>query len=221
MSYNLDIQKKQWPAHNVIRLRLEKPEGFHFEPSQAIELTLDEEKFDDHWAPFTFTNLDSEDQLELTIRVYFDHDRLTKRLAELDQGDKVRITEPWDSFEDRGPGVFIAGGTGITPFIAMLRDKHKNDKIGDSKLIFSNKTRKDAFMEDEFKDMLGENFIEVITEEKEDEAYYGHIDGDFLQKHIGDFNQPIYVCGPPKFEEAMKESLIGIGANKENIILPS
>jgi len=221
MDHEVKIISKEYLAYNVIRLRLEKPEGYTYEPSQAIELGVKDAGLDGERSPFTFTNLDTEAHLELTIRIYLSHERITKALHESKGGDTLIITDPWDSFERKGPGVFIAGGTGVTPFIALLHHMESEGRLEENTLIFSNKTTKDAFLVEEFEKMLGDHFINVITGEEKAENYYGHIDKSLLKKHISNFDQPFYLCGPEGFSDAMSDLLKHVGVQDENIITSS
>jgi ferredoxin-NADP reductase len=212
MEHKIKIIQKLWLTHNVMQFTMEKPDGFTFSAGQAVEITLDDPKFKDDWHPFTLTSLNRNENLEFTIKSYPKHNGMTLALSKLDKGDYFIITDPWDSFKNKGPGVFIAGGTGITPFIALLRQMQVDDKVDGSTLIFSNKSEKDILLYHEFKEMLGDNFINVLTEEKMEPFLYGRIDKDFLQKHISDFNQPFYLCGPDNFAEEIKAYLKELGA---------
>jgi predicted ferric reductase len=57
-------------THNVKRFTIEKPEGFHFAPGQATDLSINEQKWKDNKHPFTFTCLNSDPNLEFTIKIY-------------------------------------------------------------------------------------------------------------------------------------------------------
>jgi ferredoxin-NADP reductase len=70
------------------------------------------------------------------------------------------------AIEYKGEGVFIAGGAGVTPFIAILRQLQAENKIANNKLILLIKDRKRYNSEKEFNDMLGKNFINTLTDEK-------------------------------------------------------
>ena len=212
MTHHVKILKMFQLNHDVIRFWLERPKGYTFTAGQAIELTLaDKQKGP---APFTFTGLDSSPNLELTIKIYKEHNGLTEALSELTPGEEVAITDPWDSFDNKGPGIFIAGGAGITPFIALLRQFHVEGKVGDSYLFFSNKTENDIFLHAELKSILGERYIDVITRGK-DPLTSAQINEAFLRKHVTNTKQPFYVCGPPGFVDLMKQQLATIGAREE------
>jgi predicted ferric reductase len=61
-----------------------------------------------------------------------------KKIRKLKDGDELIIRDVWGAIEYK-EGVFIAGGAGITPFIAILRQLQADDKIeNNNKLIFTN-----------------------------------------------------------------------------------
>lgn len=221
MAHTLKITDIEEVTHDVRKITFEKPEGFEFEPGQATEVAIDKEGWRDEKRPFTFTSLNDEDHLQFVIKVYPDHDGVTEQIGKLKVGDSLIIDEPWGTIQYKGEGVFLAGGAGVTPFIAILRDLYKKGKISGNKLIFSNKTEKDIILKDEFETMLGDQFVNVITDEKPkgDHIFLdGFIDKDFLASQIDDFDQPFYVCGPMPFNEAVMGYLKELGADPEALV---
>lgn len=205
-------------THDVKQFTIEKPKGFTFNAGQATEVSINTPKLKDEKRPFTFTSLNNEDYLEFTIKIYESHDGVTKELAKLKKGDELIIRDVWGAIEYKGEGVFIAGGAGITPFIAILRELQAENKIANNKLLFTNKTEKDIILNDELQDILGENFINTLTDEKNANYQSGRIDADFLEKNISDFKQHFYVCGPPKFVTAISEALTKLGAKTDAVV---
>ena len=220
MSYTLQIKEIQEVTRNVHQICFEKPEGYSFTPGQATEVAIDKEGWRDEKRPFTFTSLNSDPYLEFVIKIYPDHDGVTKQIGKLNTGDSLIIDEPWGTIEYKGEGVFLAGGAGVTPFIAILRDLDKKGKIGENKLIFSNKTDQDIILKEEFENILGDQFVNAITNEPTDKHLFldGHIDKAFLEDQIDDFSQPFYVCGPQPFNEAMMKYLKDLGADPDALI---
>lgn len=221
MAHTLKITDIEEVTHDVRKITFEKPEGFEFEPGQATEVAIDKEGWRDEKRPFTFTSLNDEDHLQFVIKVYPGHDGVTEQIGKLKVGDSLIIDEPWGTIQYKGEGVFLAGGAGVTPFIAILRDLYKKGKISGNKLIFSNKTEKDIILKDEFETMLGDQFVNVITDEKPkgDHIFLdGFIDKDFLASQIDDFDQPFYVCGPMPFNEAVMGYLKELGADPEALV---
>jgi ferredoxin-NADP reductase len=221
MSHTLKIKDIRKVTHDVKSFTLKKPDGFDFEPGQATEVAIDKEGWREEKRPFTFTSLPEDDELEFTIKIYPEHDGVTEQIGKLKVGDSFLVDDAWGTIQYEGEGTFIAGGAGVTPFIAILRDLYKNGEIGSNTLIFSNKTEKDIILREEFKDILGDQFINVITDEEPNGDYIfqdGFIDKEFLESQIDDFDQPFYVCGPGPFSDAIMGYLKELGADPEALV---
>lgn len=220
MAHTVKILDTEMVTHDVRQLTVEKPDGYEFEPGQATEVSVDKDKWRDEKRPFTFTSLSEDEHLEFVIKIYPDHDGVTEQIGKLKKGDSLLIDDPWGTIQYDGEGVFLAGGAGVTPFIAIFRDLHKRGDVGDNTLIFSNSTDKDIILKDEFEEILGDNFINVITDEPTDDHIFldGFIDKEFLDSKINDFDQAFYVCGPGPFNDSMMEYLKELGADPEALI---
>ncbi|QEC69817.1 flavodoxin reductase [Panacibacter ginsenosidivorans] len=205
-------------THNVRSFTVEKPAGFTYQPGQATELSVLKPGWEKEKRPFTFTSLPNGDHLEFTIKCYTDHDGVTNQLSKAQAGDMLEISDAWGAIEYKGEGVFIAGGAGVTPFIAILRYLHAENKIGNNQLFFSNRTLKDIILKEEFEKMLGINFINIITEENSEAYMHGRIDKTFLHQNITNFNQPFYVCGPDAFTADILNALKESGAHPDSLV---
>lgn len=218
-NYRLKILEKEPVTHDVNRYKLDKPRGFQFTPGQATEVSLLKAGWEAEKRPFTFTSLPSDDYLEFTIKSYKGHEGVTKRLGEAEVGDEVEIGDPWGTISFKGEGVFIAGGAGITPFIAILRSLRRKNKIGNSALIFANKTNDDIILYDELKSILGNKFYNIISKQKDTAYDKGMISKEYLKSKIGDFDhQHFYVCGPDGFMKVVMGSLKELGANPDALV---
>lgn len=220
MSYTVKINSIEHVTHDVKQFQFEKPEGYSFTPGQATDVSINKEGWEDEKRPFTFTSLNEDPYLQFTIKIYEDHDGVTEQIGKLQVGDEFIIDDPWGTIEYTGPGVFLAGGAGVTPFIAIFRDLNKKDKLDGNTLIFSNKTAKDVILQDEFEAILGDDFMSVLTDEDAPGHIFtdGFIDKDFLALQIDDFDQPFYVCGPMKFNENMMNYLKDLGADPDSLV---
>jgi ferredoxin-NADP reductase len=139
-------------------------------------------------------------------------------LLQLQKGDELILHEVFGDISYKGEGIFIAGGAGVTPFISIFRDLQKKNAIANNKLIFANKTRADIILEDEFKNLLGNRFINILSDEKIDGYANGFITGDFLQATIDNFNKYFYVCGPPAMMDAVEKILANLRVDKACMI---
>ena len=110
--------------------------------------------------------------------------------------------------------VFLAGGIGITPLMAMLR--HMRD-VGDTRsvtLLYANKKEAGIVFRDELQQIAaGKNpnlsLIHVLSRPHENwTGETGHLDRDKIEKYCGPNldEKTFYVCGPVK----MAEGVMGI-----------
>lgn len=208
MLHSFKIISRKWLSHEVISLSLEKPGSYTFAVGQAVEVSMDHPRFHGDQAPFTIASLPEDDHLELIIKVYPDHKGITLAISELKLGDKLLIGDPWDSYRNLGPGIFIAAGTGITSFLSAIRYLKKKDSLGDSQLFFVNKTEGDVFLNEELSKAFCENFVKILTREQKENYLFGQIDVKLLRTYVTNFNRPFYICGPDNFAEQLKNQLI-------------
>lgn len=213
------ILSMEYVTHDVIRFQLEKPENYHFVPGQATEIAINKQNLKDQKRPFTFTGLNEWDFLEFTIKTYPDRKAVTDALRSLKPGDELIIHDVWGAIQYKGEGSFIAGGAGVTPFIAIFRELFKNGQIGKNKLYFSNKTQSDIILQEEFEEILGDQFINILSREKSSKYPSGRIDKSFLQKNISNFQQQFYICGPDAMISSVKKDLTDLGASAEFITI--
>ncbi|GEO04785.1 hypothetical protein AAE02nite_24490 [Adhaeribacter aerolatus] len=205
-------------THNVKRFQFEKPANYTFIPGQATDVAINKKGWEAEKRPFSFTSLATSPDLEFTIKIYRDHAGVTNELDSLVVGDELIIEDVWGAIAYHGPGYFIAGGAGITPFIAILRQLQKEQKLAGNKLFFSNKTEQDIILRQELTAMLGANAIYTITGEPSNRYHHGHIDEPFLKTNVEDFKRHFYVCGPPPMVEGLQHILARLGASPEAVV---
>lgn len=219
MEEKVKILMTEFVTHDVKRFITEKPRDYSFIPGQATEVSINRPKWDKEARPFTFTSLNSDKVLEFIIKSYPEHNGVTKEMHRLKSGDELIIKDVWGTINYKGPGVFIAGGAGITPFISILRDLKQKGEIEGNKLLFSNKTQKDIILEKELKEILGENQIVLtLTKEKKEGYENRKIDEEFLKEHVENMKTNFYICGPPEMVDSIKEILEKLGANADSVV---
>ncbi len=219
MVHTVQILSTEPVTHNVRQFTVEKPAGYAFEPGQATEVSLMQEGWRDEKRPFTFTALPSDAHLQFTIKIYPGHDGVTEQLGQVEPGERLQIGDPWGAITDKGPGYFIAGGAGLTPFLAILRKRHADDELNNSVLIFSNKTERDIICRRELEGMDGLDCRFIVTDDPDSDLRQARIDKSFLQHEIDDFGAQFYVCGPPEMVEDVTDALKNLGASPDGITL--
>ena len=227
MDHIVKLLRVRQVTHDVREFRVEKPKGYHFVPGQATDVSVNLPEWKDNKHPFTFTGLNDDGFLQFTIKGYPERHGVTELLHRLKTGDEIIIGDVWGAIEFRGPGCFLAGGAGITPFLAIFRQLHKDGRIAGNTLYFSNKTVADIIEHEELDSILGVQANYLLTREKDTTAgdpksrgyFQGRIDKTFLRKQISDFRQPFYICGPDAMVQELSETLAAMGATPEGLVI--
>jgi len=213
-------------THDVKRFIIEKPKGFIFTPGQATKVAINIPGWTNKKRPFTFTSLNSDRHLEFIIKgyplsKYPNHRGVTEQLHKLNTGDELLLENPWGTIQYKGIGVFIAGGAGITPFIAIFRHLAAENKLSGNQLIFSNKTSDDVILEHELKNLFKENnsLVLTLTQEEKENYEQGRINKRLLEKYVNDFSVNFYLCGPKEMVKNLTGVLKSLKAKTESIVL--
>ncbi len=214
----LQVLRTDYVTHDVKRFILKKPPGFTFVPGQSGNFSIHAPGWEDKIRPFSFTNLPEDKHIELMIKIYRNKNGVTRELERTNAGSELILHSVFGTIEYKQRGVFIAAGSGITPFLSIFRNLFKKGKIHHNQLIYSNKTLKDVIQAEELKRMLGKNFIETFTRENVIGFIDRRIDRDFLIEHISNYKQHFYVCGPENFVNDLVAMLKDLGASTEFII---
>lgn len=218
MNHTVTLLRSQFVTHDVKHFIVSKPEGFSIVPGQGVELAVNRPELREQGRPFTPTGLAGDRVLEFTIKAYPDHAGVTQALHQLEPGAELLMSEPFGTIRYEGPGVFIAGGAGITPFLAILRDLGDKGALDRQTLIFSNKAPRDVICERELRHVLGERCILTCTGATAPGYENRRVDRAFLEEMVSDFTQRFYVCGPPPFMDAINAALTDLGARSESLV---
>jgi len=218
MNHPVTLLRSQFVTHDVKHFIVSKPEGFSIVPGQGVELAVNRPELREQGRPFTPTGLAGDRVLEFTIKAYPDHAGVTQALHQLEPGAELLMSEPFGTIRYEGPGVFIAGGAGITPFLAILRDLAGKGELDRQTLIFSNKAPRDVICERELRHVLGERCILTCTGATAPGYENRRVDRAFLEEMVSDFTQRFYVCGPPPFMDAINAALTDMGARSESLV---
>ncbi len=221
MDYTVAVLMTERVTRDVRRYIVERPEGFEFQPGQAVMLALNEPGWEKERRPFTPTSLPEDRVLEFTIKSYPAHAGFTDRLNRLVPGDELQMSQPFGTLTYKGPGTFIAGGAGLTPFMAMIRALARDNALEGHRLILSNKTPADIICPQEFRYYLEDRCQFLCTRESGEGCVEGRLSKEYLAMALEDFDQHFYTCGPPQLVETVTEALKELGARPEQLLFES
>jgi len=219
MHYRVTILMTEFVTHDVKRFIVSKPEGFTWQPGQGVELVIGQGEWREEEArPFTPTGLACDRVLEFTIKRYIEDQAVTDQLHTLKPGDVLLMSDPFGSITYKGPGTFIAAGTGMTPFLAILRQLASEERLGGHQLLFSNKTPADILCEKELRYYLGDQCLMTCTRMQAPGYAQRRIDQPYLAKTIRDIHRYCYLCGPESFVVDVKAALVEIGVRPDLLV---
>jgi predicted ferric reductase len=215
-------------AHNVWTVKMAPPAGekiYDYQPGQFQFITFlrgsDLPVEEHHW---TISSSPSNTQyVSSTIKASGD---FTKTIGRTEVGDKAVIEAPFGRFSyalypNERDFVFIAGGIGITPIMAMLRHMRDTKSAKSAALIYSNRTERDIVFREELDEIQTGGFpklrvIHVLSDPSDDwKGEKGRADKDRIRSYCGNdlASKAFYVCGPPPMIEAVVAGLRDLGVS--------
>jgi len=245
------LVKKTDVSHNTIQFRfalqtastrLGLPVGKHF----LLRFNDDEGKA----VSRPYTPVTSDDDLgyfDLVIKVY-PQGKMSQYLKALPEGKTIEVRGPLGQLHYTGNGGLtimrknpetgrespkeykkskigmIAGGTGITPCLQIIRDviKHSKDKTEVS-LIFANVTEDDILLRDELEACAKQNsnFHLYFTLDKPDEKWTqgkGFVNAEMIKAHLPPPSPEsiILMCGPPPMMNFMEKNMKALDYPADN-----
>lgn len=226
------VKEKKYQTKEIVTLKLEPIEPFNmdFKPGQFVNLYIQREGETLLARPYSIASSPTnKEYLELTIKI-IEGGRFTSRVASLNEGDIVKIGGPFGkSFffdeEKMKDVVLIGGGTGVTPFISIIRyaaDKNLGNKIT---YFYSARTMDSLLYRKELEEIaLKHKNIKVVftctrEESPEWKGERGRINIDMIKRYVDlDSNKYFMLCGPPEMIKSLVEQLKSAGIKEEKII---
>lgn len=203
------------PMGDIYEIEL-KPNGnaLQYQPGQFAFIRLESAGVLGETHPFSMSSSPLSDTLSFGIKKLGDY---TTLLSQIKPGQKVKIDGPYGTFSNRIVSnkrqVWIAGGIGVTPFMAMARS------MDDSQLVdmyYSVKDKSEAAYLSELNILAQQNPNLKIFPFYSDSQ--GLLTVEYIQKNSKNLEDANYmICGPGSMMKAMRQQLKNIGVVKRNI----
>jgi ferredoxin-NADP reductase len=172
---------------------------------------------------YSIASAPGDDELVLTVERLDDGEVSPYLTEELGPGDELELRGPiggyfvWEPSMG-GPLLMIAGGSGVVPFRAMLRDWAAAEREVPARLLYSSRSLDEVIYRDQLTRFDAEDNADIkLTLTREwPEAWTGNrgrIDRRFLDEAgWSAAEEPLaYVCGPTAFVEAVAQALVDSG----------
>ena len=196
---------------------LDKP--FRYDPGQFLHLALDTFDPAAQWPDSRCFSMQSSPDEGLIRITYAIKGNFTKQMeATLKPGKEITLKMPYgDLFTQqhaKSNNVFIAGGTGITPFLSLFT--HTSFALYDKPLLFAG-----------FRNQQMNMYAKELSKAKEInpgfkwKPFYEDTDGSLNIEDI--LNQcgtesTFFISGPPNMIKSFKEFMLKAGVSKSNVL---
>jgi len=212
------VRSVEMIAEETCRLEVDVEDPVVFLPGQYVRLRP---KGLEDWRSYSMANETGHTRLVFYIRIVEGGVFSTWLSNEAVPGGEIEVSAPRGRFflrADDRPRLFIAGGTGLAPFIAMLRaigsGRYKNVS---TRLVIGVRTGKHFFAREEI-DALTTDFPELSVQyAAESDAPNGCHQGygtDLIGQIDIDPRTQVYLCGPPPMVDAGREAMAKAGLQK-------
>jgi ferredoxin--NADP+ reductase len=139
---------------------------------------------------------------------------LTPQLAAVRPGHRIYVSDPFGSFIGfPGPAVWVATGTGVAPFLSMVRSGLTEEKV----LVQGARTRDLFYGSDTLAPALGDRYVRCASADQGEGLVAGRLTG-YLGASAWAPDRPYYLCGSTAMVIEARDILIARGVPYKNIV---
>ncbi|MFA5135770.1 MAG: ferric reductase-like transmembrane domain-containing protein [Patescibacteria group bacterium] len=183
-----------------------------YSPGMFVFMKLATQKFYEEQHPFSFVSSPDEKNIKFGIKIVGD---FTATLFSQKPGTLAYLEGPYGVFtQDRTKRnqIWIAGGIGITPFLAMMKQIKTKKRIT---LFYSVSQKNEAAFLDEIKKAQKTNLFSLVLWETKRK---GRLKAVNIKRIVPGFKTyDIFVCGPVSMIKDLKKQLLLLGVAKDSI----
>jgi ferredoxin-NADP reductase len=230
-AHTAQLTSRQDIAEGTMAFHFSKPADFQFRAGQAVDITLSnppETDAEGNTRAFSIASAPFDSDLMIATRMRDTAFKRVLRKASLPL--EVKIEGPSGSFilhrKAEKPGVFLAGGIGITPFLSIIRQAAHDRTAHQLYLFYGNRRPEDAAFLDMLNGIPAQNpnfhliatMSEMEKSHREWKGEAGFIAKTILTKYLPTLQGPIfYIAGPPAMVAAMRRTLTEAGVDEDDI----
>ncbi len=140
--------------------------------------------------------------------------KLTPMLSILKNGDKILVTNPFGTFTEYSDSpICISTGTGIAPFISML----KSGKGKNATFIHGVRTPEYFYFENLLKETLNNHYVQCCSGSNSPKYFNGRVTKYLTENPVNPIKK-YYLCGVAEMVVEARDILISRGIPYGNII---
>lgn len=203
---------------NIIELSLSRPEGFNWQVGDYLWLGSDQTDF----KPFSIANLPTDSVIKLQVAIVPAMAQwLSHCLAQNPLQIKGSVSQ-YHWVEHQQSMILLAGGTGITPLLALLQG-HQQELMQQSVTLYWGVRRSEHLFAQVVLDALSAHYSnfrwQAVVSDFDDNwtGLTGLLPDVLAQQSIDLTNHHVLICGPWPMVTALKSLVLSLGAKAENI----
>lgn len=186
------------------------------QPGQFAFVEIQGEGWDEPH-PFTISSAPQEDSLRFTIKVLGDWTRKVR--DDLEVGAKVKVRGPYGRFDSKAASdaqIWVAGGIGLTPFLAKLRDMQPGDPRR-VHLVYASRSKDDAIFLDEVQDHAERLGSVTVSSAFSDNGEFADVDTNEATLGGDISGHDVFMCGPAPMISALGKGFKAAGLSRSQI----
>lgn len=214
--YQITYKEKYQEVGDIYTFIFEMDESIRWEAGQHGIFTIKHTKIKKPTRAFSIASTPSEGHIKISMKISEEPSEFKEALLNIQPGMKIVMRGPIGSMytKEKKPLLFIAGGIGITPYRALVKDLISNfaDIPNEVKLLYMDS--KEQFIYTDELDKAGDTSPIETNYLVNRESLYGKIES-FIGKHGNEAEY--FVAGPKAMTKAVEKALRNKGINKKNI----
>ena len=198
------------PVPRSVQLRLDVADRIDHMPGQHYVVRLTAEDGYTAQRSYSVASAPGDPLVELFVERLDDGEVSTHLADVVEPGDELEVRGPiggWFVWEGERPALLVAGGSGVVPFVAMLRAARELGRTDLLRIAVSSRTLAGLPYADE---LVEAGALLVLTREAHGIRPAGRLTPAELVP-LWEPGQTAYVCGSHSFAEAASQMLVTLG----------
>lgn len=207
-------------AAEIMRLEVAIDETLVFEPGQYVRIQPQGTQIA---RSYSMANPPASSRLEFFIRLV-PGGTFSNWLAQAKAGDKVELSTPHGTFflrDENRPRLFVAGGSGMAPFLSMLRGMGPAARALPTTVLIGARTPEHLFALEELQALRSEMpqlDVKLAVEQGAGPDSHAGYPTDLIGGLGLDSSTRVYLCGPPPMVEAGRTAAQAAGMPRGDVL---
>ncbi|MFT5428686.1 NADH oxidase [Psychrobacter sp. 4Dc] len=192
-------------------VEIDNPDALVFLPGQYVNITIPDS---DETRSYSFSSMPSTNQAEFVVR-NIPNGKMSTFLSDIAKlGQDIDFEGPFGSFYLRPivrPTVFLAGGTGIAPFLSMLKSLEISGAHHPIKMVYGVTNDADLIeiekLEEVKKNHDWFDYYTCVASEESVHKRKGYVTSHVETDWLNDGDVDVYLCGPLAMVDAVSNWL--------------